>query len=96
MTTRDEILKVLKEIKPLLSDKYKVSKIGLFGSYSRDEADADSDIDILVEIEPKFSYLIEVENLLENRLHHKVDIVRLHKNLRERFKNKILQEVIYA
>ena len=96
MTTRDEILKVLKEIKPLLSDKYKVSKIGLFGSYSRDEADADSDIDILVEIEPKFSYLIEIESLLENRLHHKVDIVRLHTNLRERFKNRILQEVIYA
>ena len=39
----------IKELKPVLEKKYKVKSIGLFGSFARDEANEDSDIDILVE-----------------------------------------------
>ena len=51
MTTKDDILRILKEEMPRLKERHGISKIGLFGSYSRGEQDAESDIDLLVQIE---------------------------------------------
>ncbi len=39
----------LKEIKPYLSDRFHVSKIGYFGSFAEDRQTEESDIDILVD-----------------------------------------------
>jgi hypothetical protein len=36
-TTKNSILIFIKENKQLLKDKYKVNKIGLFGSFAKDE-----------------------------------------------------------
>ncbi|MEA1955075.1 MAG: nucleotidyltransferase domain-containing protein [Campylobacterota bacterium] len=47
------ILEKLKELKPIF-EKEDIKLLGLFGSYSRDEANKDSDIDILIETTPKF------------------------------------------
>lgn len=49
MTSRDEILVLLKSLKSDLSARYKVRSIGVFGSFARKEARADSDVDILVD-----------------------------------------------
>jgi predicted nucleotidyltransferase len=55
-----------------------VIKAYLFGSYSRDEADNDSDIDILVELDYSqkigWDYFIMKDDL-ESKLKKKVDIV---------------------
>jgi hypothetical protein len=55
-----------------------VIKAYLFGSYSRGEADQNSDIDILVELDYSqnisWDYFAMKEDL-ENKLHKKVDIV---------------------
>jgi len=51
---KDEILQKLKELKPLYFKDGLIIK-GLFGSYARDEASLDSDIDILVEATPEFA-----------------------------------------
>ena len=55
-----------------------VKKAYLFGSYARDEADMDSDLDILVELDHSqpigmkfFAYQSELQDLL----HKKVDLV---------------------
>jgi len=48
MKAQTEIENKLKELKPLLAQKYYVEKIGYFGSYSRNEQNRNSDIDILV------------------------------------------------
>ncbi len=48
--TRDEIIKF---VLPLLQ-KYKAESAVLFGSYARQEADADSDIDLVVIGGPQF------------------------------------------
>ncbi len=50
MFTLQTILEKLRQHKPELQRKYPVSRIGIFGSYARGEATADSDIDIAVEI----------------------------------------------
>ena len=42
----EEILRILKEHKDKLFNKYKVKEIGLFGSYGRGEDREKSDVDI--------------------------------------------------
>lgn len=46
---KQEVLELLKKVKPLLERNYGIKSIALFGSYSRDEQTSESDIDILVE-----------------------------------------------
>ena len=46
--SKDEVLALLREHKPVLAERYGVVKLALFGSAVRDEAGPDSDVDILV------------------------------------------------
>ena len=70
------MIKILKELEPILAQEYKVARIGVFGSLVRGEQTEKSDVDILVEFsEPiglKFFDLIE---FLEQKLGRKVDLV---------------------
>jgi predicted nucleotidyltransferase len=55
-----------------------VSKIGVFGSFVRDEPGEDSDIDILVDFRPeevKYDNFIELAFYLEDSLGRTVDLV---------------------
>ena len=45
---KEIILQKLKEVKPLLAEKYNLTELALFGSYSRNEQTEESDIDIMV------------------------------------------------
>ena len=51
MSEGQKILVFLRENKDYFRTHYKVSKIGLFGSFARNDADDKSDIDILVEFD---------------------------------------------
>ena len=46
--TKDETLKLLREHKPVLIERFGVTSLALFGSTVRDQAEDGSDIDILV------------------------------------------------
>ncbi len=46
--SKEEILKKLTEIKPLLQEKFELTELALFGSYARNEQTENSDIDIMV------------------------------------------------
>jgi len=46
-----EILKILRQHKKELKQKFGVKRLGVFGSYVRDEQAEDSDVDIVVEFE---------------------------------------------
>jgi hypothetical protein len=50
--TREEILKLLSENKYELKNRFKVHRMALFGSYARGDQKAESDVDILVDIDP--------------------------------------------
>lgn len=54
MLTKEQIISKLREIKPHYIEEGFIIK-GLFGSYSRDEATEDSDIDILIESTSDFA-----------------------------------------
>ena len=48
---RDEVLKILRAHKATLAERFDVAELALFGSFARDEAAEDSDVDILVRFE---------------------------------------------
>ena len=56
-----------------------LASLALFGSIVRGEARSDSDIDVLVDVDPKVGFslvdLVSVKLLLEDRLGRKVDVV---------------------
>ena len=56
---------------------FKLRKVGIFGSYARNEQNSNSDIDILVKFNktPSLLQLIRIENELSKRLGCKVDLV---------------------
>jgi hypothetical protein len=96
MITRNYILSKLKELKPTLKKEFSVKEIGLFGSFSDDTNNEDSDIDLLVEFEKPIGWkYLTLELYLEEVLGRKIDLVT--KNaLREQLKKSILDQVKYA
>ncbi|MBI4330581.1 MAG: nucleotidyltransferase family protein [Chloroflexi bacterium] len=52
MKTRDQIITLLASHKADLMARFKVKKLGLFGSYARNEQGPGSDVDILVDVDP--------------------------------------------
>jgi hypothetical protein len=78
-----------------LAKTYGARNIRIFGSVARGEADANSDIDFLVELEPGRS-LLDLGGLLMD-LHAllgcEVDVVTV-KGLRERIRQRVLSEAV--
>ena len=81
---QDDILEYLKKLKPTL-EKEGISKIGLFGSFAKDSASFNSDIDILLQTTdiflqkyPAFQAISRLENIKKDISNHfggiKVDI----------------------
>ena len=76
MKTLEEVQTILSEHKQGLKEKFKVERIGIFGSYVRNEQREDSDVDILVEFgEPVGLEFVHLAELLESILEMKVDLV---------------------
>ena len=97
MKTVAEIRQILQNQKAYLAERYGVAEIGIFGSYVRGEQHADSDLDILIELErpARISLidLVELELYLGELLGIKADLA-IKKNLKPRIGERILQEVI--
>ena len=90
---RHDIERILKEQKKYLSDKYFVEKIGIFGSYSRDEQTEESDIDILVEFNRPVGFeFLELKEYLESLFQKPVDLVTINA-LKPLIKDNIMNEV---
>ncbi|MCD6126958.1 MAG: nucleotidyltransferase family protein [Methanomicrobia archaeon] len=77
MLTSEEIIQKLEENGKKIKE-YGVKRIGLFGSYMRNEQRAESDIDILVEFEKgkkTFDNYMNLKFFLEELFGCKVDLV---------------------
>jgi uncharacterized protein len=94
----EEVKAILKEHKTEVVQKYKVREIGIFGSFVRGEQKRRSDVDILVEFQPRnipgLLKLCELERYLEKILRKKVDVV-IKSGIRPELKKGILKEVVY-
>jgi predicted nucleotidyltransferase len=96
---RQTILEYLKLQKPALERKYKMTGIGLFGSFARNEQDEESDIDIVYSMAEgeRLSYfqVIELENQLKSYLKREVELVNF-KYLNPIIKYKAEKEIVYV
>ena len=93
----EEIITFLKTNKNEL-ENFGISKIGLFGSYSKNKESQNSDIDILVEFKKgrkTFDNYMDLKFYLEDTLRKKVDLV-MDQNIKEELKSEILRSVRYA
>jgi len=76
MKNLEEVRELLKGHKEELKSRYGVSKIGIFGSYARNEQVEESDVDILVEFERPIGLdFVALADHLEALLGFKVDLV---------------------
>ena len=72
-----EVETLLNDIRPAIL-RLGVSRLALFGSVQRNEARADSDVDVLVEFAPgqkSYSHLLDLGDLLEGALQRRVELV---------------------
>lgn len=95
MRSCSEIETIIRGIKPNISKKYNVLKIGYFGSYAKNSAKEHSDLDVLVEFKKPIGWaFFDLKQLLQDELGLEIDLVSK-KALKKPLEKKILSEVIY-
>jgi uncharacterized protein len=99
MLNKNIILEFLKSHYSYMNKNYNIEKIGLIGSYARDEQGDASDIDLIVEFKPGtddiFTAKLELKEYLKSNLNRDVDVCR-EKYLKPYVKEHLMKEVIYA
>jgi predicted nucleotidyltransferase len=69
MKTTEEVLSLLANAKADLKLRFGVRRLSLFGSYARREQSKDSDVDILVEVDPGIGLrFVDLANEIESLL----------------------------
>ncbi len=96
MKSLNEIREILSSQKEFICEKYRITELGVFGSYARGEQTDNSDVDILVdyEIAPTLIMLVELRDYLSQIFGLKVDVVTKN-GLKPRIRNRVLSEAIY-
>jgi len=95
MIDKKEIESILKKHRTFLKENYFVERIGLFGSFIKDEQTPESDIDIIIEFNGSVGWkFFTLKDFLEEILGRKVDLVTKN-SLRDEMKAEILNQVIY-
>ena len=93
---REEILDLLSKTKPELESRYKVQRIALFGSYARGDQSPDSDVDILVEVDPSVGLaFVDLAERIEEVLGLPVELVS-HRAVKPNKMQLIEQDLIYV
>ena len=95
MMSYDELLSTKREDILRIAAKYGAYNVRIFGSVARGEADSESDIDFLMNMEPGRS-LFDLGGLLsdlEDLLGCNVDVVT-EDGLRDRIRDRVLKEAI--
>lgn len=92
-----DIQKTLSQRLEHLKQTYGVERLGLFGSFSRNQQTPQSDIDLLVEFAQPIGFFqfLKLEQELSDLLGRKVDLVTP-KALKPRIGQRILSEIRYV
>jgi len=94
---RAAVLEQLRRFKEARGEDFRVSRLGVFGSVARDEAGAESDVDIVFETDdPNLFRTAHLRQELEEWLGCPVDIVRLRRTMNAALRERILREARYV
>jgi len=97
---KTNILHKIKERKKTLEQQFHIARIGLFGSYSTGQAHAQSDVDLIYELEEGkrlgFKEIYDLERFIKDLLQiEKVDLVN-QKYVNPIIEDEIKKTVIYV
>ena len=81
MKTREEYIALITSHTEELKKNFDITSLRLFGSVARNEHHEGSDVDIYVEMPPKFFLVVRLKTYLEKLLGCRVDIIRKHQHL---------------
>lgn len=97
MATREEYIRLLRKFISEHGSEYGISRIGIFGSVARGEQTPESDVDIYYE-GPSMGLktLTGLPQALTETLGVPVDVIREHRGLNPRLRERIRKEVIYV
>lgn len=99
MNNKKEILDFLQTNHQYIVEKYHITKLGLFGSFARDEQTENSDVDVLIEIEDGTKNIhdmkVSLNQYLSKAFNRSVDLAR-EKYLKPYAKDLILKDTIYV
>ncbi|MHB9029172.1 MAG: nucleotidyltransferase family protein [Candidatus Latescibacterota bacterium] len=94
---QEQLQALLKAFKEQHAGEYRLQALGYFGSYARNEAADDSDVDIVFETDdPNLFKTVRMKQDLEKWLGRRVDVVRLRKSMNPRLRGRILREARYV
>ncbi|WP_017299531.1 nucleotidyltransferase family protein [Nodosilinea nodulosa] len=91
-----DVLAQLRALKADLAKRYAVGQIGIFGSVARDQAGEDSDLDIVVHMQPDMLKRACLKAELEETFGRKVDVVRYWYGMNPYLKTRIDRDALYA
>ncbi len=94
---RKLVLNYLRKAKASFREKYRVKKIGIFGSYARNKFTEKSDLDVVVVLEKQDLFdLIGIKQELEEKFQIQVDVVSYRERMNSFLKKRIEREVVYV
>ncbi len=96
---RQQILDYINSNKGRLQSEYHVRRIALIGSFAREEQQADSDVDLLLDLEPDTADIYQTKRRLRMELEaafgRHVELAS-ERYLKPYYKEEILREAIYV
>lgn len=91
-----EIAARIRENGDRFRDRYRIDRIGVFGSFVCGEQSPDSDVDLLVETEDPGGFrFMEAADFAAEILGREVDVARPHL-LKDRLRERVLKEAVYV
>jgi uncharacterized protein len=93
--SRAALVEQIKASKYFLQQEYGIKKLGIFGSYARNEQQVTSDVDILIKSEKALGLeFLSIKFYLEDKLGLKVDLAT-EAMIRPQYREQILKEIVY-
>ena len=93
---REAIIKILANALPDLKSRYPIHHIELFGSVARNANTDNSDIDLLVDVDPEIGLaIVDLAEELEQLLGTPVDLITT-RGINPKLKKRIEQELIHV
>jgi len=93
----EQLRALLNQFKEQHAEEYQLRALGYFGSYARNEADAESDVDIVFDTDaPNLFKTAMLRQDLEAWLGRPVDVLQLRGLTNPRLKARVEKEAVYV
>lgn len=97
MLKQSDILHYLQAYKREHEQDYHIAQLGIFGSYARNEANENSDLDVVVRFDkPNLLYQSAIMLDLKEHFHVDVDVVAFWEKMNPKLRKRIEKDAVYV